>query len=107
MQRNLAHAVEKILERLGVERDVDTVYVFAAQRRVHDDRRQGMLDGIAGDSVDAGGGIDLVDAIDAAEVARTDLAGRGLRLGADGSEGERAAGAHAEHAADDALLAHT
>ncbi len=65
-----------------------------------------MLDGIAGDAIDASGGIDLIDAVNAAQVARTDLAGSGFKIGADGGEGERAAGTHAEHAADDALLSH-
>ncbi len=65
-----------------------------------------MLDGIAGDSVDAGGGVDLLDAIDAAQIAGADLSGSGFGVGTDGAEGEDAAGAHAEHTADNALLAH-
>ena len=65
-----------------------------------------MLDRIAGDSIDAGGGVDLLDAVDTAQIARADLAGRGFKIRADRAKGENAAGAHAEHAADDALLSH-
>jgi len=65
-----------------------------------------MLDGVAGDSVDASGSIDLIDAVDAAQFPRTDLTGCGFKIGADRAKGENAPGAHAEHAADDALLSH-
>jgi hypothetical protein len=67
-----------------------------------------MFDGIAGDSVDASGGVNLIDAVDAAQIARTDLAGCGLKvgLGIDRAKCKGAASAHAEHAADDTLLSH-
>jgi hypothetical protein len=65
-----------------------------------------MFDGIAGDSIDASGGVDLVDAVDAAQIPGADLTGCGFEIGADRAKGESAAGAHAEHAADDALLSH-
>ena len=56
-----------------------------------------MLDGIAGDSIDAGSGVDLIDAIDAAQIPRTDLSGRGLEpgTGIDCAKSKYAAGAHA------------
>ena len=89
-----------------MQREINAVHVFAAQRRVHDDGRERMLDGIAGDAIDASGGVDLLDAVDAAQVPRTDLTGSGFEIGTDRAKGERAARAHAEHAADDALLSH-
>ena len=73
VQRNLAHAVDQILERFGVQRKIDAVHVLTAQRRVHDDGRERMLDGIAGDSIDASGGVDLLDAVDTAQIPRTEL----------------------------------
>src|SRR5258706_12473956 len=65
-----------------------------------------MFDGIAGDSIDARGRVNLLDAVDAAQILRADLAGCGPEIGADRAKGENAAGSHAEHAADDALLSH-
>ena len=106
VEGNFAHAVDQILERFGVERKIDAVHVLAAQRRVHDDGRERMFDGIAGDSIDARGGVDLIDAVDTAEIPGSDLTGRGFEIGADRAKGESAAGAHIEHAADDALLSH-
>jgi hypothetical protein len=88
VERNLAHAVDQILERLGVERKINAVHVLAAQRRVHDDGRQRMLDGIAGDAIDASGGVDLLDAVDTAQIARADLAGRGFEILADRAKGK-------------------
>ena len=49
--------------------------------------------GIAGDSVDAGGDVDALDAVDVAQFLRGDLAGRGFFAGDGGGESEDAAGA--------------
>src|SRR5260370_27953194 len=83
VERNLAHATHQILKRLGVERKINTVHVLTAQRGVHDDGRERMLDGIAGDSVDASRSVDLIDAVDAAQIPSTDLTGCGFKICAD------------------------
>src|ERR1700691_966720 len=108
VQRNLAHAVQQILERFGVKRNIDAIHVFPTQRRVHDHGRERMFYGIAGDSINPSSGIDLLDAVDTTKIARTDLAGRGFEtsIRIDGAKRERAAGTHAKHAADNALLSH-
>src|SRR5262249_12957035 len=62
--------------------------------------------GIAGDTEDAGGGINLVDAESIAQRARGKLSGSGLFTGIDGGKGELAAGANRKHAADHSLLTH-
>src|SRR3979411_3035319 len=65
-----------------------------------------MFDRIAGDSIDTSSGVNLIDAVDATQVVRADLTGCGFKIGADRAKGENAAGAHAQHAADDPLLSH-
>src|SRR5260370_10070389 len=65
-----------------------------------------MGDGVADKAIDAGGGSDRRDAVEAAEVLRGDVAGSGFFSGADRGEGENAAGADTKDAADDALLPH-
>ncbi len=65
-----------------------------------------MRDRIAGDAVDSGGGVHLLDAIRAAQLLRRDLAGRGFLVGTDRSESEHASRPHSQQPADDALLAH-
>jgi len=65
VEGNLADTVDQILERFGVERKINAVHVLAAQRRVHDDGRERTFDRIAGDSIDASGSVDLIDAVDA------------------------------------------
>src|SRR5205807_448200 len=42
MQRNFTHAVNQILERLGMKRQIDGVDILTPQSRVHDDRRERM-----------------------------------------------------------------
>src|SRR6202140_4626230 len=106
MEWNLAYAPHEILERFGVQGEINSIHVLATHCRVHDYGRERVLHGIAGNSVDTGGGIDLLDAINSAQIAPADLPGRGFKVGADRAEGENAAGANAQHAADDALLAH-
>src|ERR1700688_2895499 len=106
MERNLAYAAHEILERFGVQRKINAIHVLAAHCRVHDYGRERMFHGIAGNSVDTGGGIDLLDAINSAQIPPADLPGRGFKVGADRAKGEYAAGANTQHAADDALLPH-
>src|SRR5208283_2976517 len=64
---DFADAGEQVFESLGVQREIDGVHVLAAEGSVHDGGRKGVGDGITGDSVDAGGGVDLLDAIEAAK----------------------------------------
>src|SRR6266478_6775996 len=65
-----------------------------------------MTDGVARHAVDASRCVDLLDAVDAAELLSTDLPGRGFLIFTDGCEGKHAAGADSKHTADDALLSH-
>src|ERR1700692_2988643 len=90
MELNRAYAAHEILERFGVQRKINAIHVLATHCRVHDYRRERMFHGIAGYSVDAGGGIDLFDTINSAQIARADLAGRGFKIGADRAKGENA-----------------
>ncbi len=90
----------------GLQRKVDGVDRLAAKGRVHHGRRERAADGVAGDAVDLGGGVDLVDAVGFDQGAGGDLAGAGLFAGGSGGEGEGAAGADAEHAGDDSRIAH-
>jgi len=103
---NLAHAIQEIFESLGMQSEVDGVDVLAAEGRVHDCRRKRVGDRISGHTVDPCGDVDLLDAIDASQLLRGDLAGSGFVSGTGGGEGEDAAGANPQHAADDALFAH-
>ena len=75
---NLAHAVEQVFESLGMEREVDGVDVLAAEGRIHDRGRERVGDRVSGNAVDAGGGVDGVDAVDAAQLLRGGLAGGGF-----------------------------
>ena len=98
--------LEQVSELVGLQREVDGVDGLAAEGRVHHDGRERTADGVAGDAVDLGGRVDLVDAIGLDQGARGDLAGAGLFARGCGGEGEGAAGADAEHAGDDARIAH-
>src|SRR4029077_20534533 len=62
--------------------------------------------GVSGNAVDAGGNVDRLDAVEAAQILRGDLAGSGFFSGTGRGKGEDAAGADSEDAADDALFAH-
>ena len=98
--------VEEIFELFGFEREVDGVEALAAEGCVVHERGERVGDGVAGDAVDAGGLIELLDAVEVFESAGGHLAGGGFRAVGGGGEGEGAAGAEAENAADDAGLAH-
>ncbi len=103
---DLVDELEQVGELVGLEREVDGVDGLAAEGGVHHDGRERAADGIAGDAVDLGGGVDLVDAVGFDEGAGGDLAGAGLFAGGGGGEGEGGAGAEAEDAGDDAGVAH-
>ena len=96
VNRNIAHAAQQVFQRLGMQREVDAVHIFAAQRRIHDGGRKRMRDRIAGHAVHSGGRVHLLDAIGAAQLLRRDLAGRGFLVGTDRGEGEDAARAHSQ-----------
>ena len=76
-----------------MQRQIDAVDVFPAKRRVEHDRRKRMGHGIAGDAINLGGGIELVDAVGLAQGAGGKLSGAGLFAGSDGGEGELTSGA--------------
>ena len=70
-------------------------------------RRERAADGVAGDAVDLGGGVDLVDAVGFDQGAGGDLAGaRSLRPAVAAAKVKARAGAEAEDAGDDAGFAH-
>ncbi len=103
---DLVDELEQVGELGGLEGEVDGVDGLAAEGRVHHDGRERGADGVAGDAVDLGGGVDLVDAVGLDEGAGGDLAGAGLLALGGGGEGEGGAGAEAEDAGDDAGVAH-
>src|SRR5262249_47726201 len=55
---------------------------------------------------DPGSNIHLLNAIDAAQLLRADLAWRGFLTGTRGGKGEHASSSNSENPADDALLSH-
>ncbi len=89
-----------------MQREIDSVDVFAAQGGVHDGGRQRLRDGVSANAINFCGGVNLVDTICALQLLRGDLPGGGLFVRSEGSEGEGAAGAGSKYTADDALLAH-
>src|SRR5580658_4097256 len=89
-----------------MQREVNGIDVLTPERGVHDGGRKRVGDGISGTAVDAGGGVDGIDAVHAAQFLRSGLSGSGLFSSADRREGKYTAGANSEHPADDALFAH-
>ncbi len=75
---DLVDQLEQVGELVGLEREVDGVDGLAAEGGVHHDGRERAADGVAGDAVDLGGGVDLVDAVGLDQSAGGDLAGAGL-----------------------------
>jgi hypothetical protein len=73
--------LEQVGEARGLQREVDGVDGLAAEGGVHHDGRERGADGIAGDAVDLGGGVDVIDAVGFDEGAGGDLAGAGLFAG--------------------------
>ena len=106
VERQIADDGKQIVERLYLERKHDGVDVFAAKRRGMHERRKRVRDGVAGDGEDARGLIELIETVEIEERARRDLARSGLSAVDRGGKGEGGAGARAEDAADEALLAH-
>ena len=100
---------EQVVEDTHFERQHDGVDDFAPEGRVVHERRERVTDGIAGYTEDAGGLIELIEAVEVEHGARGDLAGScGDCIGAvaGGGKGERGAGTRTQHAADKTLLAH-
>src|SRR5581483_9543402 len=52
---NLPDALHQVVELFGMQREINGVDVFATERRVHHERREGVLHRIAGDAVNFGG----------------------------------------------------
>src|ERR1700722_5860993 len=94
----VAHAGQQILQRLGMQWNVDSVYRLAPHSRIHDRWRKRMGHGIAGDPVHSGGSVDLVDAIGAAQILRGDLPGRGFFVLVHRRKREHTSGADPEYA---------
>src|SRR5205814_6162850 len=83
------------------------VYVLPAQGRIHDGGREGMPDGISDYAIDSGSDVELLDAVDGAQLLGGDLSGRGFLPASGRGESEGAACAHSQDPADESLLAHT
>ena len=98
--------LQEIGEFSSLEREVDGVDRLAAEGGVHHDGRERAADGIAGDAVDLGSCVDLIDAIGFDQSTRGDLARAGFFANSGCGEGEGRAGANAEDARDDARVAH-
>src|SRR5438045_7288843 len=66
-----------------------------------------MPDGISDYAIDSGSDVELLDAVDGAQLLGGDLSGRGFLAAGGRGESEGAACAHSQYPADQALLAHT
>ena len=97
---------QQVAQPAGLQRQVDRVDRLPAEGGIHHDGRERVADGIAGDPVDLGGCVDVVDAVGLDQGAGGDLAGPGLLSGRGGREGEGAARPQAQHARDDARVPH-
>ncbi len=89
-----------------MECQIDGVHVLAPERSIHDGWGKRVRDRIACHAVDARRHVHSLDAIDIAQFLGGDLARGSLFAGRGGGEGEHAAGAHTQNAADDSLFAH-
>ncbi len=105
-QGQLTDDGEQVVEGLGLEGQQDGVDDLAAEGCVVHERRERVSDGVTGDAEDACGLIDLIDAVDLAQGAGVDLAGRGFRFLRKRREGEGASCAGPEDAAQDAFFPH-
>ncbi len=103
---NVANAGEQVLQRFGMQREIDPVDILAAERGVHDGRRERLRHRVSGNAIDLCGRVHLIEAISALKLLGGDLSGGGFFVGGQGTESEDAAGAGSQDAADDALLAH-
>ena len=61
---------EQVVERLDLQRKHDGVDAFAAEGGVVHERRKRVADGVAGDAEDAGGLVELVEAVEVEQGAR-------------------------------------
>ena len=64
---NILHAGHQVFHGLGMQRQINGIYVFAAESGVQHRRGKGLGHGIAGHAVNARRGINLVNAIDVAQ----------------------------------------
>ena len=103
---NFARELEEVLGLGGLQRKVDGVDGLAAEGGVHHQGRERAAYRVSGDAVDLGGCVDLLDPVGFDEGAGGDLAGSRLLAYGGSGEGERRAGAQAEHAGDDAGFPH-
>src|ERR1700730_6028920 len=95
-ERNLTYALEQLLELLGVKWKINAVHVCPAHRGIHYYRGERMLHGIAGDPVNTGGRIYLLNTINSAEIACCHLARCGLEIGANRPKREDAPRSNAQ-----------
>src|SRR5258708_31483263 len=99
MQGNFAYASEQVLERFGMQSEIDGVDVFPPEGSVHDGRRKGMDHGVASDAIDPGRRVHLFNTVNIAQFLRSHLPASGLFIGAECSKSEDTAGPHSRPAA--------
>lgn len=102
----LADSLQKVVDGVNEQGQVDGVESLAMEGRVLHERGQGVGDGVADDAVDAGGAVDLLDVEAVAHGVGGELAGCGGGGRRGSGEGEGRAAAQAEDAAERTLLAH-
>ena len=105
-QRQLAQQRQQVVELVHLQRQQHRVHPFAAEGGVLHQRRERVVDGVAGHAEDARRVVELLDAVEVAQGAGGGLAGGGFRALGERGKGEGRAGAQAQHAADQPLLAH-
>src|SRR5208283_2917204 len=103
---DLPHARKQVFQGLGVQGKVDGIHVFAAEGGVHDGRRKRMGDRVYDHSVDARGGVQLLDPVDTAQLLGRRLARSGGFPGGGGGESEDAPCSYSQDAANEPLLSH-
>src|SRR5207245_1552327 len=79
---------EQVFQRLRVQRQKNSVHIFAAQRGVHNGRRKRMRDWVASYAVDSGGRIHLIYPIGTLQLLGCDLSWRCLLVRSESAEGE-------------------
>ncbi len=100
------HQLQQVRQFVRLQRQIDGVHRLAAKRRVHHDRRERALDRVAGNAIDLGGSIHLIDAIGIDQRPRCDLPRPCLFARRSRGKGKRATRAHTQHARDDSGVAH-
>ena len=105
-ERNLLDEGDEVLDVGGLEGEVDGVDGLPAEGGVEHYGGERFGDGVAGDAVDSGGKVDVLDAVGFLEGTSGDLSGCGFFAWGGGCEGEGRAGTKAEDARDDTGLSH-